>query len=79
MVPLVGVLWTVSNKVTSLIEKWRFGFSSFRGFILWTLMILPVLWSIWLQCNRTFWSKSSSSHVVSTKGTGTDYIMGIAA
>lgn len=47
-----GVVWVMPGSVKDLFDHWNYGFRSYRGKVIWKLMLVAVLWNIWLERNN---------------------------
>lgn len=53
------------DKVKDLIDHWNYGFGSYRGRVVWKLMLVATLWSVWLERNRwVFQNERKGIHTV---------------
>lgn len=49
---LFVVDWVMPRTDTELFEHWKYGSSSYRGKVVWKLMLVATLWNVWLERNR---------------------------
>lgn len=51
--------------VKDLMDHWKYGFMSYRGRVIWKLMLVVALWNVWFARNcRVFQNERRSIHTV---------------
>lgn len=47
-----------------LIDHWQYGFGSFRGKVIWKLVLVLTLWNVWDQRNRRIFNNEKKCTMV---------------
>lgn len=62
MLSFIGIDWVIPSTMKDPFDHWKYGFRSYRGKVVWKLVLLGTVWNVWLEKNCRIFNNQRTTH-----------------